>query len=59
MNELDKANDQIERIWRFLFILVVINGIIGTISAYKLEADILNLKNKVKHLVESINATNN
>jgi hypothetical protein len=46
MNELDKIK------WKFFCILVVIYGIAGGIAVYKLDRDILNLKNKVKHLEE-------
>jgi hypothetical protein len=52
MNEIEKINDQIERIWRFIFILVIIYGIIGCINVYTFETDILNLKNRVKQLEE-------
>jgi hypothetical protein len=52
VNEIEKINDQIERIWRLIFIVVIINGVSGCINNYLFERGISNLKNRVKQLEE-------
>lgn len=52
VNEIEKINDQIERIWRLIFIVVIIYGVSGCINNYLFERSISNLKNRVKQLEE-------